>query len=161
MKKLIYTFWIPRGVIAQTLFRLKETIPSDIEVIYGNGDRGLKALINKIDKDQPEYVIGLGYSSRNHKSIKEESIFINEYLKKPIIKNGESEITASLKLGMQGTAPSTKTTHGPCNSYAYSVENLIRNKNYYTLATFLHVPPQTSLPDLLRLFDQIIKYPES
>lgn len=143
---LIYTFWIPRGIIAQTLFEFKD----QYKIIYISGDRGLRTLESQIVTLKPSYILGLGYYRRGVRSIRSERIFKNVYGRGKIDAKGKDTYSPNWNIEMEGIKEGWNAGKSNCNKYGYRTLQIIEDAELKdSKFAYFHVPPDFS-KDLLK-----------
>jgi pyrrolidone-carboxylate peptidase len=146
---LIYTFWIPRGIIAQTLFEFKD----QYKILYTSGERGLKTLESQISKTRPTYILGLGYFRRGVKHIRSEQVFRDLYGRRIIHDKGKESYFSNWKLEIEGIKEGLNAGTSNCNKYGYKTLQIMEEQELMdTRFAYLHVPPDFSQI----LFSQIL-----
>lgn len=151
---LIYTFWIPRGIIAQTLFEFKD----QYKIIYTSGDRGLKTLENQIIKLKPSYILGLGYYRRGVKSIRSEQVFKNTYGRNKISEHGKDLYYANWNIEIEGIKKGLDAGNSNCNKYGYKTLQIMEEQDLIeTKFAYFHVPPDFSKDLLQNILLEIFK----
>ncbi|MBL8015389.1 MAG: hypothetical protein JNK26_04340 [Candidatus Doudnabacteria bacterium] len=135
---LIFTFWIPRGIIARALFPLKDKY----KILYVSGDCGLRTLESQVVKLKPRYILGLGYYRKGMKYIRSEQTFQNSYGKSVISPEGKAEYASTWKLSHELIKDAFNAGNSRCNQFAYTVADVIEKNNLSgTKFAYLHVAP--------------------
>lgn len=151
---LIFTFWIPRGIIAQTLFPLKE----EIKILYISGDRGLRSLELQIVKNRPEYLLGLGYYRKGTKKIRSEKLFRNIYGKSEINPGGKEYYNATWLIEDDQIVQTNNAGTSRCNQFAYKAAEIIDREGLTTKFAYLHMPPDYSQKLFAANIDKVINH---
>lgn len=142
---LIFSFWIPHGVITQVLFGYKDKC----KILFASGENGLQKLINLIEKDSPRYILGLGYYRKGIKQIRSEQVFTNRYGKNLIDKEGKYFYHSNWRL--PNTLPAFKAGVSNCNRFSYVVLGKIDKLKLGTKYAFLHVAPDYARHELSKV----------
>lgn len=151
---LIYTFWISRGIIAQTLFEFKD----QYKIIYTSGDRGLKTLESQILKLKPTYILGLGYYRRGVEHIRSEQVFKNKYGRQMVNEKGRDFYFSNWKLEIEGIKDGLNAGTSNCNKYGYTTLQILEEQKMRdTKFAYLHVPPDFSKETFTFLLKSIIE----
>lgn len=151
---LIYTFWIPRGIIAQTLFEFKD----QYKIIYISGDRGLRTLESQIVTLKPSYILGLGYYRRGVRSIRSEQIFKNVYGRGKIDAKGKDTYSPNWNIAMEGIKEGWNAGNSNCNKYGYKTLQIMEEQDLIeTKFAYFHVPPDFSKDLLQNILLEIFK----
>ncbi len=161
---LIYTFWIPRGIIAKTLFEFDSNQSSfgrsedNYKIIYISGDRGLKTLESQIIKFQPTHIVGLGYYRRGTKHIRNEKFFKNLYGKMKINEEGKDSYFTNWSIKHEFVKDANNAGTSRCNQYGYKTLEILQSQNITnTKFAYLHVPPDFNKEIFQHIILSIIK----
>jgi len=139
-KILIYTFYNWRGLSFKLV---RELDKSKVDVYYLGS---LSVLCKMITTRNYDYIIGLGDYNKLAKNIRIETKFINRKGKSSIVENAAEYLNSNWQLSVSnGVIISDKTTNGPCNRSAYTVQKLINDKSLKMKFCFAHVPRKLNL----------------
>jgi pyrrolidone-carboxylate peptidase len=137
MSVLIYTFWVPQGVITKVLSDFQD----QYTIIYTKGMSGLAALEAKILHLRPNYILGLGYYRRGTKKIRSEQVFQNRHGKSQISASGPEVYRTNRMIKADMVMEANAAGCGPCNWYGYKTLQILEaNGLNETKFGYLHVP---------------------